>query len=205
MGDIEITVEGLEKTVRKLDEAGRKQIPYAIKLALDMTAFNAREELIADLPNVFTIRRPWTEKGMRVEKATKANLEAAVGSTRPYMKTQATGGLKFGRSKSLSIPMGTRPQKTVDVKRSAWPAAMMKKKRFFIGPTEGGAMAVWQRPKGMGRRLGPMQPPKLMWLFKRRIALRHVWPLVDTVRKVAMKKWRENATSALKRALETAR
>lgn len=81
-----------------------RQVPYALALALSRTARDAQDEVRADLPHRFTIRTPYTVRGIRASGASKADLNAVV-SAPDYMALQETGGTRTpARSRYLAIP-----------------------------------------------------------------------------------------------------
>ena len=93
----------------RLQEAG-KQIPYALSLALNEVAFEARSSLKNEILRVFDKPTKFTHSAALVDKATKAQLQAVVylredgrGGTSPadYLAPQIEGGGR--RFKGLEV------------------------------------------------------------------------------------------------------
>jgi len=78
---------------RRLLASFPRQVPYALKLALDHCLFAARASIEQRLPRIFTLRTPWTARGLHVTRPTKSNLTGTVGflSSRWYMESQVAG------------------------------------------------------------------------------------------------------------------
>lgn len=210
---------GLDIKVNLVDAAGvaqwlralyQDQIPYATKVALDATAFDARRTLVDELRQHFTVRTDWTARRMRVQKATKRDLVSYVGSTAPYMELQALGGVKRAKGPAMGIPTMALRKMSPDltVRRKLWPNKLMKKRKrkelwTYIAPLRSGRGAVLFSGK-MGdpkRRKGKA----LYYLYDKAHVPGNRWPIDRTVYRVVGAKWSKNAAYAMKRALKTAR
>jgi hypothetical protein len=94
---------------RKTREIGAAldQIPFALANSLTSAAFKTRQHLIAETwPNSVEVRnKRFLSAALRVEKATKADISAAIVDTlnRAALKKHAEGGVKTGRGQ-LAIP-----------------------------------------------------------------------------------------------------
>lgn len=101
-----ITVESdLRRAIEQLRSlAALKQVQFATAKALTLTAVEVQRQVRAEMPARFTIRRQWIVNGIRVEKATKANLVATVFSRDAFMGLQEFGGQKDPRKRFIAIP-----------------------------------------------------------------------------------------------------
>lgn len=90
------------KKLRSLTEA--QQFNFAVAKALTETAYEVQKEVRGNMPSRFTLRRNWIVQGIRVEKATKANLTATVYSRDKFMGLQEFGGTKNPLRRYLAIP-----------------------------------------------------------------------------------------------------
>ena len=70
-----------------------KQIPYAMATVINLGLFAARTKMTQELPSVFTVRTPWSIRGLHVEKAKKSDITGRVGflESRWYMESQVEG------------------------------------------------------------------------------------------------------------------
>jgi len=202
----------------------RDQIPYGIKLAVDMCAFNAKDQLVKDLPKHFTVRKPFTKNGMRVKRATKTKHEAEVGSLRPYMKLQAEGGTRKTKSKYVAVPVvgGARKTKQTAITKTNRIDTILNKKDKQARHTHfvlklGTSRGVFTKTGGLKKRkrgFGKWGNSKVRhaagkltlkyWLDKN-VKVKEQWPLFETTRKVVESKWEQNITKAINGALKTAR
>jgi hypothetical protein len=103
--DISITFEGLKETIENMDALARKQLPYALKEALNITAADVQKAEVKKMQETLDRPTPYTLKSVKIKSATKAKLEAAVyfpessfgkGSTAAakYILPQVAGGAR---------------------------------------------------------------------------------------------------------------
>jgi len=189
--------------LQDLDAAKRRQIPYAVARALTDTAFDARASIQQKMPSVFTIRRQWVIRGVRVDRATKSTakhgfLEAAVKHLDEHMAKQERGGTVQRRSRAIAIPGAKlRKSKRRSIPKSRKPAALLRNPRYFVGDDQTGRPIIYQR---VGRkRLRPM------YLLRNTAKYRPIYGFEATVRKVTNRRFRGNFGRALARAIATAR
>lgn len=101
-------IEHLEDALTILN---KKALPYAVKRALDATAWKAREHAQEIIGDEFVERNRWTRGSIRVEKARIEPIDrqhSAFGSVRDYMRVQEKGGVKKPQSgRRLPIPTST--------------------------------------------------------------------------------------------------
>lgn len=101
MANITISVvHNIQDAVDKLGAYDSTQLRFAAAKSLTNVAQAVKARVVAEMPNRFTLRRTWVQKGIRVQPATKANLTAVVGSIDPFMERQEIGAFK--------VPMGPR-------------------------------------------------------------------------------------------------
>lgn len=94
--------------VRDLQKFRKSALPYAMRDALNTSAFMARRTWITVMRKEFTMRNTFTTRGVLVERARGSDpnrMVSVVGSVRDYMEKQEKGGNKRASGKSgVAIP-----------------------------------------------------------------------------------------------------
>lgn len=92
----------------RLQLIAERAVPYAIRDALNATAFDARRESIKNIKEDFIIRKTWTERTIQVERAALGpveSMQSVIGSIAPYMATQEGGGIvRPDKGRTITIP-----------------------------------------------------------------------------------------------------
>ena len=133
---MEIRVKLDSRGLKRFNDAMKDQFPFATARALTVTAGQAKDEVIKQLPKYFTIRNTFTKRGIMSERAEKKdwpNSKATVGSISPYMVVQEEGGAKSPAGKAFSIPKGIRRKETSLVPRSKWPGKILPSESTISG------------------------------------------------------------------------
>jgi hypothetical protein len=148
--DIDVSLDrvALDRALRQ----SRKQAVFAAAVALTRTAQEAQGEVVAELPERFTIRTGWVARGIRIQPARRDRLEAVVYSRDEFMARQETGGTKEGRNgKSVAKPVEVRRNPGQTTRPSRWPGALLDKPSFFAAPlSTQGAYATARTPRAAG-------------------------------------------------------
>jgi hypothetical protein len=175
-----------------------QQIPFAMSTALNMTAYDARDQLREDLPHYFTIRSKWVSKGIVVTRANKNTLTAEVGSRDAFMKRQAHGGIKTALDAgSIAIPKAIRRHKGQKTTQSRWPGRLFAKGNHFLMELKSGDQGVF--------RVYKRKPPKLMYVLQKTVKVQKNWPFDVQVWIAVTKNWERNQLRAMVKALKTAK
>lgn len=93
----------------KLYSFAARGVPHAARNALNRSAFRAREQWQREIFFSLTLRNRWTERSIQVNRAGGLNIaamEAKVGSTADYMRTQEEGGVERKKHK-VGVPIPT--------------------------------------------------------------------------------------------------
>lgn len=186
-----------------------RQLPFATALALTRTAQDVQAEIRRQLPQRFTLRNSWVEKGIRIERATKSKLEARVYSRDDFMRLQETGGTKTPRAgRSLAIPEDVRSSPTQVVRANRRPEALRGTRGVFRA-TIHGLDGLWQRTTTRkGTRTHGFtreRTLKLLFVFKGSVPVRPRFGFFDTGQKTAAERWGANFEAAWSQAVRTAR
>lgn len=203
---IRVDVKDLERLAAWYDSAARRQIPFALSLAVNLTASDAQKRLRRELPDHFKIRSTWVAKGIRISKLNKKGDDptAEVWTRDEYMERQVFGGLKKDQSSGgfVGVPIMARRPATQRTTRGRWPsaqAAQKEKYRIFkvqSGPSAGHT-GLW--------RIRKNRTPRLQWLLETAVWVPVRWPFFETVEGVVDDRWAENVETAWNRALATAK
>lgn len=193
---IRVTAD-VAKATAMLTRVERKQLPFAVAMALTDVAKAAKAQVQAELPSRFHIRTPWVARGIQIRAAQKApggpnSLTAAVLSRDRFMGLQELGGQ---RDKG-AVPIGARPFPSITTPRSRWPAALLRRRGYFIGPV-GERYGVFQRLPDHSR--------KLMYLFEPTVRVRPRFQMRETVEAVVVSQFPSTARYWIARALATAK
>ena len=181
---IALVATNLPDFERWIDGVARRQIPFATALALTRVARVAREDVVLGLPLHFVVRGPKLAQSIRWKPASKTDWprpQSVVYTLAEALVLQESGGIKVPRKRALAIPgAGTRPTVETRITASKRPAAVLRKRGYFLGTIKGGvnagAPAILQRV-GAGR-----YPLRVAYLLRPRGEVKARLGFVDTVR-----------------------
>lgn len=125
---ITVKLTGVKEMVADLKKLREKAVPYAIKNALNVAAFEARTIWQGEIRKSFVNRNQYTARSIRVEQASITKLQAKVGSVADYMGKQETGGTVKGRGAHKLIPEAAAAGQAPGNRRTK-----MVRGRFYIG------------------------------------------------------------------------
>jgi hypothetical protein len=175
-----------------------REIPFAVAVALTRTARDARQTLVAELPQHFQIRTPYTEKRLRFKAASKRSWIAEVGHLGDYMRLQAEGGRKVPRKTAVGVPTKKLRQQSPSgtTTRNLWPSRLTRQGAFQL-PTRSGSMALY-------RRLSDGSLERL-YVLSSTVDVQARWPFTQTVERVARERWPVNFQEAMTAGVARAR
>ncbi len=194
---VEMNVKAdIREVTRYLNKVQKRQVPYAIALALTRTVQDAQKSLIAAIPHIFKVTKKWWLKnqptGVKIRPATKADLTASVYTNAPFAGLQEEGGIKRPRKKFLAVPTKNTPKSR---RKAGGAGVMMKQKKTFAT-----ASGIYRR-KGGKRN----QTIEKLYTFTEKARVRPRFGFKDIARKVALHRFKKNFETALTKALRTAR
>ncbi len=217
MADLSIDLE-LSSALHGLDDLRRRQIPYATALALTRTAQAAQSEIRGKLPERFTIRSPFTERGVRIQAATKIRPEAVVywkgpensrfglslarqevgGAKRPYSRAIKQSAKVHGRA-YVALPRDVKRGAKGIIPRSQRPGEVLKRKRVFVKEEPGRGAVIMQRgAKGAAPRV-------LYYLDPRPARIKPRFGFRKTAEEVARRVFKREFGKAFAQAIATRR
>lgn len=176
----------------------KKQMPFAQSKALNDTAFQIRQQIVQHTyPDSFTVRNSrFINSVLRVEKATKSNLNARVYDRlgRDYLERQAKGGTKTPKGNNLAIPGIRNTARTAGgaIRKSDRPRSMLNRKDVF-------------RTKNAIVQKQGNQPLKVLYILEPSAHIPKRFPFYEDASKIANTKFTTNYQSALRFAMRTAR
>jgi len=142
-----ITIESNIKSVLKeFDQMLSKDIPYAIKDALNDTMFELRKEMPAEIERVFDKPTVFT-KSVNAWEVEKANMQSLVGviklkpAQNDYLKWQVYGGTETPRKRAIPMPelkgKGKLVSSTHGGLQKGWKKVFGDKQKYFSGVPKG--------------------------------------------------------------------
>ncbi len=153
---IESNIKDLQKRLKNLE----KQKNFALRNALNATAFAAQKEAKKQLSKKLDRPTPFTVKGVQVERATKQNLQAVVKipSNRNYMKYQIEGGIRRPKRWSVGIttPAPSQPLNQYGNVPNKRFSSLSKRRDVFVGTPKGHR----GKRRGVYQRVEPTNAPR---------------------------------------------
>jgi hypothetical protein len=199
---LKIDISGLKETEDYLKALASGDLRFGIAKGLTSLANGIREKIKEELPQKFTLRTNWWNRGphsIKTEMATKQNLTAKVFTAAPWMQMQEEGGIKLPtKSKRLAIPMAdVRRTKRDLVQKGQKPRALTN---AFLVHTKTGHDFLAVR---IGR--GKRSTMKLMWLLEKSANIKKRFGFHDTAQRVIDQVGLSHINEGIKYALETSK
>ncbi|KIP14013.1 hypothetical protein KY49_709 [Burkholderia sp. MSHR3999] len=182
--DVKNSFDKLSLRLRQFSQ----DLPYATAQALNTVAFDSQKSIRTDtLPGTFTLRNKRTRSGIQVDKATKQNLTAAVGTTDWWTAQQTEDvtrragdegreSVKVHGKPYLAIPVGGAPSKVIAKGQRA--SALIAKNQAYVVQLKKGLYAVVTGEAGVAHGIVPLFILKPQVSIKERL---HMKPAVDAV------------------------
>jgi hypothetical protein len=194
-------ISDIERLTRMLDEAGKRQVPFAIARALTMTARDAQVAVRGELPKRFTLRNTWVSSGIRIQPAHKGVPIALVGSLEPFMERQEIGGTKRARSHSrVAVPVKAKRNKRDRIPKGQRPAALKGKPRVLS--IKGSNVITTKRGQGILQRVGrDRYPLQVVYWMKRGVQVKPRFGFKETTATAVQHRFSTNFVAALSEAM----
>lgn len=207
------------EVIRSLGAVRTDQIPFGTARALTNTAREARDVVRSEMPQRFTVRRPWIQQGVRFSGATKQSLTATVFDKDPFMAIQETGGEKvsirkrvFDYGEYLAIPLDARRSKRDVVDKRDWPQNLIHP--YILTARDGRKylavhdIVVANRIVGLRTARGKQKRAtgtRLMYVLVKRETVRARFGFRTTVERVARERFPINFAQSMRDAQATAK
>lgn len=192
MTDASVDLHEVERMAHELRTLKAEAFPYAVRNALNTSAFEGRKLWAKELQRSFILRNTFTTRSLRVVKAQGTSVQAMashLGSIAKFMGTQEAGGVEVGHiGRSKPVPtavasgqaMGSRPR-TKAVRKPNWLTAIhLSKRRIGKSRKQRNAIAIRQAVAA-GQRFTFLELENRKGLFRitgtKRVRVRMVWDL----------------------------
>lgn len=201
----------IDRVRRELHKFTRRQVPFATARSLNGVVIEAQSQLRKGLAEYFTVRSTWVARGIITNRATKANLVAAIGSRDDFMQKQAEGGEK-NRGHQIGVPVKARRTKRTKITRGKFPRALLDK-GAFVKKTKGGTDAVFmpvtprkrRAVKVRRRKRRTKRRLKLMYYLVDSVTIPKRWPFLKEVATIVDHEWPVIMRREWRHALRTMR
>lgn len=198
--DVDIR-SNLDEVRRRLGIFGRRQLPFAISLAVNEVLSHVKSDLETHLRHVIDRPAPFTMRALGIRRSTKRRLEGAVfvkDIQAGYLRWLQEGGTRRPRGQALVIPVTRALNRYGNMPRGAVARDLARSDTFATEPGD-------RLPGGIYRRLrtGGL---RLLVSFKARARYTKA-PLRyrETARRTALRVMPDAFARAVRRALDTAR
>ena len=201
---------------KAIDAFGKNQLPFAMAMTLNDVAKDVRADTIErGWPSDVNVRNnnfmkaaltPISSRNKDVW-ATKRNLRAVVGNTRPrmqrdYLQRLTTGGTKTPRGRNLAIPARDLTNRTKGgaVRKADRPRQLLNRKKVFITKlAKSGQEAIVRR---VGKERYPLQ---MLYILEPSGRIKKQFSFYDDANKTARRAMGKHFDRNFKKAKTTAR
>ena len=200
----------VKKLSRSLDQKFKRQIPFITSVALNSTAFDARQAVQKSLPQILDRPSTYTVKSVQVLKSSKRKLVSAVGfasrtfgklprnagiAPAEYIKRLIAGGVRQKKTtRGIPVPVNARLNKFGNLSRN-YLKNKVEASRSFIATIKG-TEGLWEtRGRGKNKSL------RLLVSFKDRTTYpKGIFPFKSIVKKSIKKTFQKNFKTAYSKA-----
>lgn len=158
-----ITVTGLKEFEKRLDNIGKKQLPFAIAQTLNQITYTtAKKELPKQADETFDGgATQHTKRAFSYKKAKKTHLTAEIyinPETHGYLEDQIKGGIRKPKGRAMIAPAQVKLNKYGNITKGKRDSFFNDKAKYFVGTPNGRTgekfEGVWER---YGRKKGRYQ------------------------------------------------
>ncbi|WP_146592332.1 hypothetical protein [Puniceibacterium confluentis] len=193
---------------RILSDLGRRQLPFAMALAINDTAVDVKDAEERGIRETFDRPTPFTQRGLYVRRASKSRLSAEVGM-KPvqagYLELQAKGGARKPKGRALVVPVSARLNKYGNLPKAAVARAKARSD-VFVASQKGGSRGlkggVYQRGKSRRGKPGRL---KMLVAFEPHANYEARWDFQKTAMGRARREFEPHLIRRLKAAIASAK
>lgn len=214
---ITVDIRGLDEVQRQLRNLAQEQMPYAISVALNNTAFSLLKTSKQQLTSVFDRPTPLIQGATRVTKATKKTLAALIEidpKRQGVLGVHEAGGPRGqkGFERKIGLPEDWRAVPTKNMPRNEYGNPDPAINNRIITAKGGKARGIYFIMPGANSRQRPgiyqlIDKTKIakLYHFVRRVQYEPRLEWMETIRTEAERILPEEMSKAVQRAMETAR
>lgn len=191
----------VDQALKDTQDFFRSQVPYAISLAINATAFDVRRQVVeVTFPTAFKQRnKSFPKYAFRVtEKATKSDPVAVVGDVtgRDWLARQSDGGTKTGKTGGrVAIPVSETMRKSGGaIAKGLKPRNL---KRSYVRQAGSDKKLIFER-KGRGDSV-------LRYVLQNSAAIPAIFPFYADSERVAVTSFLKNYDDGLLKAIRSSR
>lgn len=145
--DLRIT-SNIKQFERGLNDAARRQIPFALSLAINEVLSDVRKNWVKRLRKSLDRPTPFTLRGFAIKRASKRRLTGMVFAKpiqNDYLARLEDGGTRIPRRRAIPVPVGQRRNRYGNMPRGAVSRVLAKPNTFSGTPKGGGTPGIYQR------------------------------------------------------------
>ncbi|QDF14297.1 minor tail protein [Dinoroseobacter phage vB_DshS-R4C] len=187
---------------RALSDIGRRQLPFAMMLAINKTLQEIQINTVKRLRRALDRPTPFTLRAFAIRRARKTSLRGSIFAKdiqADYLTYAEEGGTRRPRRRVLLQPKGARLNKYGNLARGGLPR-IIGRANTFVGAPFGGAGGVWQR---MGGKRNPKL--RLLVLFIKRATYRRRLGFRGGAERTALARLPGHLSATIAQAIKTAR
>lgn len=198
--------------LRGITDLERRQVPFAISLALNTTADEIKGNTERSLMRRLDKPTPFTRRGVALRRSTKRRLEVAVyfkEKQADYLKLQETGGTRRPARRAIAVPVSQRLNRYGNIPRRTI-ERLLRQPDVFQG-TVNGVAGIWRRPKrgvqrsGRTGTKGKRKGLKLLIAWEQSAQYAPRLRFKESAEKTTKARLQKNFAMSMRRALRSAR
>ena len=179
-----------------------KQTMFGTALGLTNTAKDGQKAVVEELKKTFTLRGTWYQQNMRhgikVVPATKARLEAVIGTNADWLEPHETGRDKTARGGNVAVPTeNVRRNKRMIIPRGQRPRGLGAK--VFVLQTKNGPVLAQRISRGKNAGI------RILYGLERSVRIRKQSTFYAPIDRVVRRNLNRNVAEGITRAFATMR
>ncbi|WP_097804778.1 hypothetical protein [Pelagimonas varians] len=202
--DLRIT-SNAKQFQRGLNNAARKQVPFAMSLAINEVLNEIKRNWEKTLRRRLDNPTPFTMKAFAIKRATKRNLRGVIFAKAiqaDYLLWQEDGGTRKPKRRAILVPVGQRVNKYGNMPRGAVGRVLAMPNTFSGKPKGSSHAGIYRRlgTKNTSRKSGAKL--KLLVSYERKARYKPSLKLISGAAKTATARLPQALLKAMRRAMK---